>query len=161
MNKIIHSTAFPRRACHGFSLFEVLITVVVVGIGLLGLAGLQFAGLRASNNANQHTIATQLAQDVIERIRANRRGASTNFYDNITLTSASGLSPVDCNTGACNSWGIRQYDRAQWSQLIDSSGTPILPNASIAVNGNGTTFTVTITWGNTATPFTYTVTTSV
>src|SRR3569833_1926474 len=85
-------TTSPPRACQGFSLFEVLVTVVAVGSGLQGLAGLQFAGLRASNQAQDATYATQLAQEVAERIRANRAGAlgcTSNYYVvAITITSA-------------------------------------------------------------------------
>ena len=159
MNRIIHSSAGPRRACQGFSLFEVLITVVVVGIGLLGLAGLQFAGLRASNSANQHTIAAQLAQDVIERIRANRAGAQGGNYNNVTLDSnGNGATATNCS-GGCNAGGISLYDGFQWSQLINASGAPILPNASIQVTStDSANFTVTITWGDTGN---YTVTTSI
>src|SRR3569832_990684 len=76
-------TTSPPRACQGISLFEVLVSVVVVGIGLLGLAGLQFAGLRASIQAQDATYATQLAQEVAERIWANRAGAlgsTSNYY---------------------------------------------------------------------------------
>src|SRR3569832_2164364 len=95
-------TTSPPRACQCFSLFEVLVTVVEVGIGLLGLAGLQFAGLRASNQAQDATYATQLAQEVAERIRANRAGAlgSTSNYNDVAITKTSAFTETTCGTPA-------------------------------------------------------------
>ena len=66
----------------GFSLLEVLITVVVVSIGLLGLAGMQFTGLRSANSAQEHTLAVNFLQDIEERIHANQQN---NNYGGITL----------------------------------------------------------------------------
>lgn len=138
------------RSCRGFSLFEVLITVVVVSIGLLGLAGLQFAGLRASNQAQDHTIATHLAQDAIERIRANQVQTQINPNSYITtLTPTSTPTNQNCSPTAaiaCTSQQIVQYDLFQLSQMISAAGTPVLPNAliNIATNPN----TVTISWGD-------------
>src|SRR3569833_1611906 len=93
-------TTSPPRACQGFSLFEVLVTVVVVGIGLLGLAGLQFAGLRASNQAQDATYATQLALEVAERKRANRAGAlgSTSNYNDVAITITSAFTETSKET---------------------------------------------------------------
>ena len=55
----------------GFSLLEVLITVVIVSIGLLGLAGLQATGLQNNQKAYHRSQATVLAYDLTDRIRAN------------------------------------------------------------------------------------------
>ncbi|MDQ1303547.1 MAG: type pilus assembly protein PilV, partial [Pseudomonadota bacterium] len=63
------------RRQSGLSLIEVLITVVLVSIGLLGLAGLQLTSVRNSNSSGERFMATTLAQDIIERMRANRARA--------------------------------------------------------------------------------------
>lgn len=140
----------------GISLFEVLITVVVVSIGLLGLAGLQFAGLRAANSAQEHTLATLLAQDIAERVHANRSVAAG--YGTITLDSSSGVTlNKDCAiiTNDCSPNDLMDYDRYEWNQLIaPSTGAPLLPNLSIAINLTGVdgfaiaTFQSTLTWGD-------------
>ena len=52
----------------GLSLIEVLITVVLVSIGLLGLAGLQLTSVQNSNSSNERFIATTLAQDILSLI---------------------------------------------------------------------------------------------
>src|SRR3569833_973587 len=110
-------TTSPPRACQGYSLFEVLVTVLVVGIGFLGLAGLQFAGLRASKQAQDETYATQLAQEVAERIRANRAGAlgiSSNYND-VAITKTSAFTDSICvtltdSTGCSSPTAMRNYD---------------------------------------------------
>ena len=144
MNKHVFSSAPSHRDCRGFSLFEVLITVVVVSIGLLGLAGMQFAGLRASNQAQDHTIASHLAQDVVERIRANQAGAG--LYIGTNITSGTPVTNQDCS-GGCSPALMVNFDLYQLWQLIDSSGTPVLPNASIDITTNAGTNRVTVIWG--------------
>lgn len=64
----------------GFSLIEVLIAVLVLSVGLLGLAGMQAASLRFNHNAYMRSQATFLAHDVIERMRANRTQALAGAY---------------------------------------------------------------------------------
>lgn len=122
----------------GISLFEVLITVVVVSIGLLGLAGLQFAGLRAANSAQEHTLATLLAQDIEERIKANIGGANAGNYDLIPLPAGAVAPPApssDCFSAPCDTADISTFDALQWYNMINSGGpnTIILPDASILV----------------------------
>ena len=55
----------------GVSLLEVLISVVVLSIGLLGFAGLQAVSLKNNTSAYQRGLATMLAYDVIDRVRAD------------------------------------------------------------------------------------------
>jgi type IV pilus assembly protein PilV len=58
----------------GFTLLEVLIALLVLSIGLLGLAALQTTGLRSNQMATMRTLATQLAYDMTDRMRANPAG---------------------------------------------------------------------------------------
>ncbi|MBW8811741.1 MAG: type IV pilus modification protein PilV, partial [Lysobacter sp.] len=56
----------------GLSLIEVLVAVLVLGLGLLGLAMLQATNLRLAQSSNQRTIATNLSSDLLDDIRSNR-----------------------------------------------------------------------------------------
>jgi type IV pilus assembly protein PilV len=55
----------------GFTLVETLVALVVLSIGLLGVAGLQLLGLRGNMSAAARTQATYFADDIIDRMRAN------------------------------------------------------------------------------------------
>ena len=59
----------------GFSMIEVLITIVILMIGLLGLAGLQTKALTAQMEAYQRSQALILLKDMVDRISANRKNA--------------------------------------------------------------------------------------
>jgi type IV pilus assembly protein PilV len=63
----------------GFTLVEVLVALIVLSIGMLGIAALYLESLRASRQALVRTQAVTLASDIADRIRANR--APTNAYD--------------------------------------------------------------------------------
>jgi type IV pilus assembly protein PilV len=61
----------PRSKQRGMTLLEALIAALVIAVGLLGLAGLQLNGMRYSQAASSLSIATQLAEEMAERLRAN------------------------------------------------------------------------------------------
>lgn len=99
----------------GFTLIEILISVVVLAIGLLGMAALQMNGLRNNQSAYFRAQATQLAYDMADRMRTNiveaRDAASGGTYNNGASTAnncATGmhhrpndwlrLFPVECRT---------------------------------------------------------------
>jgi type IV pilus assembly protein PilV len=60
-----------RGGCAGFSLVEILVALLVVGVGLLGLAGLQAIGARTGQSAQHRTLASIAANDLAERLRAD------------------------------------------------------------------------------------------
>jgi type IV pilus assembly protein PilV len=71
-----------RRAAEGgFSLLEVMISVLVLAIGLLGLSALQAQGLRGGTSAHQRAQATLLAYDMMERLRADFPKAIAGDYN--------------------------------------------------------------------------------
>ena len=82
------------RATHGFTMLEVLVAILVVSLGLLGLAGLQTVGLRNNTSSAQRTIATQLAYDIADRMRGNYAGFLSGDYNYLNY----GAMPdsVDC-----------------------------------------------------------------
>ena len=58
----------------GLTLIEVLISIVILGVGLLGLAGLHSLSLRLTQNSYLIAVATQQAQDMVERMRIQSAG---------------------------------------------------------------------------------------
>jgi type IV pilus assembly protein PilV len=64
------SRPYPRRSATGFSLVEVLVTALLIGIGLLGMATLQGHAIAYTAQASQRATAAMLAADLLELIRA-------------------------------------------------------------------------------------------
>lgn len=96
----------------GATMVEILITVLVVAVGLLGLANMQLASLRASHSAQMRSIVTQLTYDIGDRMRANL--AARASYLNVGAPAAA----VDCSTAPCTSDQLAAYDLTQWSAMI-------------------------------------------
>jgi type IV pilus assembly protein PilV len=68
------------RGERGFTLIEALVALLVLSIGLLGLASLQLASLRSSHGAALRSQATMLSYDITDRMRANRIDANRGDY---------------------------------------------------------------------------------
>lgn len=96
MNRRVLRRGSPVSAARvrGLSLIEVLIAVLVLGMGLLGLAMLQATNLRLSQSSNQRTIATNLSNDLLDDIRSNRLLAAK--YGG-TYTASSVAANTNCS----------------------------------------------------------------
>ena len=130
---------------------EVLVTVIVLSIGLLGLAGLQMTGMQNNHSAYLRTQAVTLANDIIDRMRSNRNSALGGDYDIDIGTAAD--TPVSGCTGTasddCAASDMATLDLSQWKDKLDE----LLPSGDGAVartvSGSETLFTVTIQWDDT------------
>ena len=107
-----------RRACRGVSLFEVLIAIFVLSVGLLGATALQLTSKRASQEALQRVTATTLTQDIVERMRSNPADLSTytNAGTGRALTGTT-MTAVDCSS-TCTSSQLAQYDLYEWERAL-------------------------------------------
>ncbi|MDO6749493.1 type IV pilus modification protein PilV, partial [Gilvimarinus sp. 1_MG-2023] len=70
-----------------FGLIEVLVSIVIVSIGLLGLAGLQTRALQENNAAYLRSQAGILVYDMFERLRSNSQGAASDNYNTATTST--------------------------------------------------------------------------
>ena len=77
----------------GFSLIEVMVAVLVLGLGLLGFALLQTMSVRFTQSANQRTQATNLAYDMLDQMRVNRLAAGQYVGNYAAATSGAGCVP--------------------------------------------------------------------
>ena len=115
----------------GFSLLEVLVAVLILSIGLLGLAGLQAYSLSANQGAELRSQATFLAYDMLDRMRANRDAALAGAYDTALSDEA-----VVCNRelNVYGSGSLVDNDIQDWRNQLGC----YLPegNGSISVTGN-------------------------
>lgn len=100
--------AWNKKAA-GFTLLEILVALVVLSIGLLGLASLQASGLRSNHSGYLRSQATIYAYEMADRMRANRATAIGGGY-NITLA-----------TTAPTGDQIPNYDRREWLNALAGS----------------------------------------
>ena len=125
----------------GFTMVEVLVALVILAVGLLGLAGMQIRSLSGSHAAYSRTQAAQYAADIVDRMMANRGAATVGTY-NIAL----GATPCDLATVACD-------DLTEWKDSISGAIniTGGLPggDGSIAVDANNVA-TVVVQWTDTS-----------
>lgn len=128
----------PRfhRTNGGFSLIEVLIAVLILAIGLLGLAGLQTFSLQSNLNAYQRSQATALTYEIIDAMRANRAVAIAGGYN---------MNFGDVPAGA----SIADQDRIAWRQRV----TALLPVGDTRIQAQGgDIFTIDIQWDDSKSP---------
>ena len=139
------------RDQRGFTLIEILVTLFILAIGLLGLAGLLVEGMRNNQGAYLRTQASILAYDIADRMRANRDEAESGSYSGFTTEGASTNLPA-CATqaGGCSSSQQADLDKAEWARQIQSFGSdmPMLPGGvgTIQFDGATGTFIVSIQW---------------
>ncbi|MES9956395.1 MAG: type IV pilus modification protein PilV [Sedimenticola sp.] len=114
-----------KRSQKGFTLMEVLVTLVILSVGLLGLAGLQGYSLRNSNSAYLRTQASVLAYTMIDRMRSNPSGSYAS-YSTATAVSQS----CEGSTVTCTDVQLSSYDKAQWRTEVQS----VLPGGVGTIN---------------------------
>lgn len=98
------------RFQRGVSMLEVLIAIVLLTIGLLGVAQLQFRMQAAELEAYQRTQAIVLLQDMVDRINANRKNAA----DYVTPAPLGTASTIDCSSPAT----LAQRDQCEWHAAL-------------------------------------------
>ena len=94
----------------GFSMIEVLVSLLVIGVGLLGLSGLQIATLKGTNNAHSRNVASLLAMDLSDRMRSNRNGVTGDFYDNDVECATAEAVQCNSETDYCTSQQTARFD---------------------------------------------------
>ncbi len=94
--QMTHRMRFDRQ--RGMTLIETLVALVVLSIGLLGVAAMQMASLRNNHAAHTRSQATALAYDIADRMRANRDAAINGDYDigiGAALPATTAIADVD------------------------------------------------------------------
>lgn len=142
----------------GFSMIEVLISLLVLSIGLLGLAFLQGQGMKYNTDAYLRTQATILAYDIVDRMRANSSASGSGGY------SVSSKSAVDATKTAydscksstcycdksdgsviCTTSNLAVYDLGKWYEAQESL-MPVDPLNPSTISKSVNTHTITIKW---------------
>lgn len=103
----------------GFTLLEVLISMLILTIGLLGMAALMMSSLQANQGAALRSTATILSYDIADRMRSNVDTVATRAYPNTDPADA--VMP-DCHTDplGCGPTDRVQEDLAQWNANLQA-----------------------------------------
>jgi len=117
------------RVERGFSLIEVMVALIILSVGLLGLASLQSAALRSTYSSYVRTQAGVAAMEMAERMRANKTGVDTMQYQAVSSPPA-GTAPTSCLTSNCLAAAVASYDAYTWlsslannDDLLSAQGT--------------------------------------
>ncbi|RVU83876.1 type IV pilus modification protein PilV [Leucothrix sargassi] len=128
----------------GFSLIEVLVAVLIVAIGLVGVAGMQFVGLKGNQQSFSKNQAAHHTQALLERMRGNPEGVAGGHYVFNSASADCSVAPTTtCAVAAanCSSEDLATYDlfSAYCGQVGNSFGAMrgSLSNASLVVSCAG------------------------
>ncbi len=149
-----YSSQSPLVKPHkGFTLIEILVAVVILSIGLLGVASLQVQGLRNNQSAYLRSQATLLAYDMADRMRTNSAEAIAGSYD---AFDSLGSVPSDpgciSDLAGCNAANQADTDLFEWARRLNGTeeSAILLPDAQgRIVRGAGNLFTIEIIWTET------------
>ncbi|VAW97165.1 hypothetical protein MNBD_GAMMA22-2227 [hydrothermal vent metagenome] len=134
----------------GFTMIEILISLVILSVGVLGLAGLQGNSIRSSNTAYMRTVATAQIYDFAERIRSNTKGNKlpANGGDD-AYNQLSGIPTFsNCNiqtklpSAGCNPTQLAVRDIAMWN----TENARVLPNGQGTVRRTADSYIITVSW---------------
>ncbi len=110
-------TPMYRHRESGISLIEVLVTLLLLGVGLLGIAGLQLIGVQNTYLGQQYTQAATLAQNMAELMRTNRPGLLDNAYA-LAAGSAPPDPATDCQSDTCTPAELAAWQLASWYSML-------------------------------------------
>ena len=141
----------PREKVQGFSLIEALVSLIVISVGMIGIAALYGQGLGASRTALFRTQAVNLVADMADRIRANRSAGTA--YEGAAADR-------DCDPGDnkdCTTAEMAAHDLWLWGSQVGAQ----LPGGVGTVSVDTTTpptYTISVTWQEVGLgPLTYSV----
>jgi len=148
----------------GFSMIEILVTMIVIATALFGTAGMQIYAMTISKSSEFRTQAVLLASDISERMEANKAGMIASNYK-MAATKVASTSTSDCLNSSCTPAMLASWDLSQWS----TAASNILPQPTLAVavssvvNTIPASYEIKISWVERSTdktkrtePFTYT-----
>lgn len=143
------------RAQAGFSMIEVLISLVLIAVAMFGHAGLQLNAMKFAKGGASRMQAAFLSNELAERMEANKVGSVNGDYVVASVSSTPSTASTDCTTTACNASALAAYDLAEWTTRVAAT----LPGASWQITnpttGNPSTYRIVVNWedrrANTAT----------
>ena len=129
---------YPKHEQSGFTLIEVLVTLLIIAVGLLSIAALQFKGLQYNQDAYFRSQINFLAYDIADRMRLNRANAA-NYIANYTVPAA---APAGCNEAQ---GADAANDLLCWHTQVYYA---LPPTSEANITAAGNMYTVTLLWND-------------
>ena len=123
----------------GVTLIEVMVSLIILTVGMLGIAALHGLGVKYGTRSYFRSQAVNQAYDILDRMRANPAGVSIGEY---TRSSASEQAGHNCLHSSCSAADIAGYDLGQWNW----SNSSLLPSGSGTVTTDGSSISVDVSW---------------
>lgn len=157
MRAAVHRYPNHYRPFAGFTLVEVLVALVVLSIGLLGVAKLSLSSVQSNGSSYLRGQASALIQEMIDDMRANRTQAVAGLYQ-INFGAAAPNPGTDCSqVTSCSVSTLTAYDLYMWKQRLSTAfpggalpaGDGQIVIASTVVNGQTETLaTIAVEWND-------------
>lgn len=148
MKKLIRPPRVPQSN-RGVSLIEALVALLVLALGVMGMAGIQTRTLVESRTTNARSVAVMMADDLLDRMQANATVRVTNPATNPYIVGFNDtLTASNCMTSTCNGTQLAQFDLQQWKGQL----AQLLPGGNARVFRSTTDpsqFGVLIGWNET------------
>ena len=144
----------PGLQQNGSTLIEVLVSMVVLAIGILGISAMQTSSLKSNQSSYLRTLAVFHGQDLSERMRSNQAGVAAGNYDNPTpALTANCLAAAGCSPAALAAHDVAEWQAAIAAGLPFGSGAVCLdapPDdgtpADIQCDGSGAIYAIKLWW---------------
>jgi len=143
MNPTLQPRRMQQRPArpHGFTMIEMLVALVVLAVGMLGVASLFGISLHSGSSAITRMQAVNLATDLADRIRANRRAGSA--YNGAPADNhCVGAAAVSCSPAQMAADDLYRWQRQLSRAIVGGTATGTVTE----VDGTPATYTIRITW---------------
>src|SRR3974390_2387698 len=139
MKILKHNLPHTVPRSRGFTLVEVLVALVVLAIGLLGIAKLMLFSSHSNDSAYLRSQATALANEILDNMRANRAAAINGSYDTAAATAPAVPGTLCEAAGACTAPQVALYDVYKWKRRLNANSGLAPPGALPFGQGSVTT----------------------
>lgn len=142
---------YPVKSAGGFTLVEVLIALIILSVGMLGIAGLYVHSMQAGRTSLFRHHAVTLAGDVADRIRANPRAAAAYALAGANNNCVAG--GIDCTPAQMAANDIYLWDQQATDTLPNGTVTVVFDNSVLPP-----TYQITVAWTEPGENLSYSIT---